>query len=68
MQQVYIKDKQTINTNNLAESDFIGRFEGTFSRKGFNESKTLDNIINQEVITNDYRASVKRYEGDFYRK
>lgn len=58
--------KQTINTNNLAESDFIGRFEGTFSRKGFNESRTLDTIINQE-ITNDYRGTVKRYEGDFYK-
>lgn len=60
------KRNEVLNTNNLAESDFLGRFEGSFSRKGFNEIKTLDNIINQE-IANDYRGTVKRYEGDFYK-
>lgn len=63
---VYNRDK-VLNTNNLADSEFIGRFEGSFSRKSFNETKTLDKIVNQE-IANDFRKSVKRYEGDFYKK
>jgi len=62
-----LKQGKKLNTNNLKESLFLGRFEGSFRRKNFPESKTLDSIVNQEVI-NDYRASVKRYEGDFYRK
>ena len=62
-----LKQGKKLNTNNLKESLFVGRFEGSFKRKNFPESKTLDSIVNQEVI-NDYRASVKRYEGDFYRK
>jgi len=62
-----LKKSKVLNTNNLQESLFVGRFQGDFKRKSYPESQTLDNIINQEVI-NDYRTSVKRYEGDFYRR
>ena len=56
-----------LNTNNLQDSMFLGRIQGEYKRKNYPESRTLDSIISQEII-NDYRTSVKRYEGDFYRK
>ena len=59
--------EEVYNTNNLQDSLFLGKIQGEYKRKNFDESQTLDGIISQEII-NDYRTSVKRYEGDFYRK
>ena len=60
------KTEDLILSNNLGTSLFDGGFDGVFERlidtgtTGF-----LDEFITQEVI-NDYRAFVKRYEGEFY--
>jgi len=53
-------------SNNLGDSLFDGGFDGTFERliDTGTEGK-LDEFITQEII-NDYRAFVKRYEGEFY--
>ena len=60
------KTEDLVLSNNLGESLFDGGFDGVFERliDAGTEGK-LDEFITQEIL-NDYRAFVKRYEGEFY--
>lgn len=61
------KQKDTIHSNEFDTRD-INSISGTYARRDRIETfnKTLDKIILQEIL-NDYRSSVKRYEGEFYK-
>lgn len=60
------KTEDIILSNNLGDSLFDGGFDGNFERLiDTGTSGKIDEFITQEIL-NDYRAFVKRYEGEFY--
>ncbi len=60
------KTEDLVLSNNLGDSLFDGGFDGGFERLiDIGTEGKLDEFITQEIL-NDYRAFVKRYEGEFY--
>jgi hypothetical protein len=60
------KTEDLLLSNDLGDSLFDGGFDGTFERLiDTGTEGRLDEFITQEIL-NDYRAFVKRYEGEFY--